>query len=204
MSGVWGLMGALGTIGEQFFDSKDDAARAARIYNLVNRMHENEIYEIAEPFPVTISRKFSRRKYRSGAILYGMKDEERLHDSLHDAVLYHLDQLDLERMPDTVEVWEYSRMRPRVRWSAAEYLLEDMDEEFGDPDGPTESGVTAGMREAEAALEAAVLKDYVPWACEPNGKIHVVNVADWVRENAPNWLEPARPCLESAAGDQDG
>lgn len=63
--------------------------------------------------------------------------------------------------------------------------------EWGGPDGIDYMGDDADrMRAAEAVFVAAIIADYVVWSCEEDPTARTeVNVAAWVREHRPDWLE---------------
>lgn len=104
--------------------------------------------------------------------------------------------------PETVEVqgWRRCEMQmPRV----LEWVLEQLDADFADPDGePTKP--TPKMLEAEAAFRKVVAREYgvpwrceecgppVPWRCEECGPPETVDVLQWVQENEPEWIEEAK------------
>jgi hypothetical protein len=85
----------------------------------------------------------------------------------------------VEVAPVNVALYAYSVLDP---------LLNDLDEEYGDPEGePTEP--TKAMKQAAAAFVRAVVADYKVWLCEPTGNEVRVNALDWVRVHRPHWLE---------------
>jgi hypothetical protein len=67
-------------------------------------------------------------------------------------------------------------------------LIEDLDEEYGNPNGDPFTA-TEAMKKAETKFLTVVKKEYTPWACECNGEKHVVNLLQWVKENRPDLLE---------------
>ena len=53
---------------------------------------------------------------------------------------------------------------------ALDRLLEDLDEEYGDHDGePTEP--SESMKRASLAFADSILKEYMPFMCEPTGEV---------------------------------
>lgn len=122
--------------------------------------------------------------------------EHLVHDDRDAAIEDHLDGLlspetrdVLAALPAEIEVMGYERMRPTPK-DVGDFLddvLTRLDEEYGDPDGDGTKS-TPRMLEAERAFIAAVLDDYQSWACEQTHS-ETVNVADWVREHRPDWLE---------------
>ena len=116
--------------------------------------------------------------------------EERLtHTDQYDAIENMLDGIG--KLPETIEICGYARMElPGVESLATdvlERLLEGLDEEYGDLEGGYVSG-TDKMKEAAKVFLTAVLDEYVSWACEIV-KRETVDVAAWVKENRPDWLE---------------
>jgi len=128
----------------------------------------------------TIMANFWRAKHDDGPV----------HDDLGEAIAVWLDGIEPDEWPETLEVEGFRKAvvpESFFRDSLLTRALEALDEEFGDPDGGY-SAPTPGMIEAEAAFIRAVLKEYLVWTCEKTGEIERVNVAEWVRENRPDWL----------------
>jgi hypothetical protein len=98
--------------------------------------------------------------------------------------------------PDPIEsigeitMYEYAPMKPTLSkcGSPLERVLEQLDEEYGDPNGDGYE-VTEAMKEAEQVFLKAVLAQYRPWACEQTGKKITVNALEWVQEHRPDWLQ---------------
>jgi hypothetical protein len=65
-----------------------------------------------------------------------------------------------------------------VAASAIEHALENLDEEYADPDGEY-TKATDGMKAAALAFGRAVVAEYVSWTCEPTGE-----VIEYTREQA--------------------
>ena len=117
--------------------------------------------------------------------------EELRHRCMHDAIEYCLDGMHPDPLPETVEVHGFARMQLNpAEWSGwrgpLESFLENLDEDYGHPTDYTTP--TDTMRKAERAFVEAVLREYEVWRCY---KVctETVNVAEWVRENRPEWLE---------------
>ena len=81
-------------------------------------------------------------------------------------------------------------MRERLAGRALESLLYEMDcnEELGDPDGEYHTARTDGMKAAARDFVDAVAAGYDVWACEAVLAVEV-DIAEWVKENAPHWLD---------------
>lgn len=123
---------------------------------------------------------------------WGAHDDERLvYTSADDAIEAILDALEPAEFDEIGEVTVYGfqpmKPSPSLGWDPLDILLEQLDEQHGDPEGdgtrPTEA-----MRAAEKVFIDAVLAEYESWACEPSGEIVTVNALEWVREHRPGWL----------------
>ena len=124
-------------------------------------------------------------------ILYGCEDCERLYDDPFDALMEHLDGSDMgDLQRRTVEVREYRRVTAKLDPEMVlEFALEHLDERYSMASDTYISKPTDAMREAAKVFCAAILSEYVPYDCMPTGKREMINVLEWVRENAPEWLE---------------
>jgi hypothetical protein len=71
---------------------------------------------------------------------------------------------------------------------AIEHALENLDEEYADPDGDY-TKATDRIKDAARAFGRAVVADYVSWSCEPTGE-----VIEYTREQA----EREERCLPNA------
>jgi hypothetical protein len=58
----------------------------------------------------------------------------------------------------------------RIADGAIEQALDNLDEEYADPDG-TYTEATDNMKAAALAFGWAVVADYVSWKCEPTGEV---------------------------------
>lgn len=96
----------------------------------------------------------------------------------------------LEMLPETVELYGYARMKTDGieldADSILERVLENLDDEYGDPDDRTTP--TPAMKKAAKAFVAVIRDEYKVWSCEVVNR-QVIQVEDWVRENEPEWLE---------------
>lgn len=116
-------------------------------------------------------------------------DSERLRwDNIDDAMMEFFENVPRELWPETVTVNGFARMTvDRKRLCPLDLLLEELDEEYGDPEGdypiPTDA-----MKGAEKTFLDVVLSEYTPWACEQVA-IKEINVIAWVKANKPEWLE---------------
>ena len=125
---------------------------------------------------------------------WGSKSVEYLtHTEMDDAIESMLDGIgDINVLPKTIEICSYARMElPKAESLASsvlESLIEDLDNEHGDPTGDHLTEISDTMKEAAKDFVTAVLKEYVSWACELV-KCETVNVQEWIKENRPDWLE---------------
>lgn len=119
----------------------------------------------------------------------GLDSECMNHEDMDNAIEEVLD--DMEPLPETIEVTAFRRERIGRHWCGMkilDYILESLDEQFGDPDGERMTP-TPAMFAAADALWATIEADFVPWACEAVETFEV-DVQKWVREVRPDWLVP--------------
>lgn len=121
------------------------------------------------------------------ATLFSCRDPENLWcTSIDDAVEEYLDIL-VGDWPETVRVVGYER---RKAWydpdTILERILEDLDDEYGDPGGDAATP-TEAMKLAAEELVAVVIAGYDVWSCEAREN-HEVNVGEWIAEHRSDWL----------------
>lgn len=75
-----------------------------------------------------------------------------------------------------------------VAESAAEHVLEMLDDEYAGPDGGEDQPAPA-MLEAAGEFVKAVVREYVPWRCEPDGHTEKVDLLKWCKKHVPEFLE---------------
>ncbi len=116
-------------------------------------------------------------------------DSEELlsHTDIGDAVVAWADALD-GPLPESVTVYGFARRPlPSAEPLAIDILtrvLEELDNDLGDPDATEITRDTQPMREAAFALAAAIRADYEVWQCERVTKCDVL-----VAEHVPaEWL----------------
>lgn len=123
-------------------------------------------------------------------------DTERLTDTdPNEAIEMFLDGIPRAGWPETLQVYGWKRVPVVVSGftceRALDRLLEDLDEEYGDPDGgstdPTPAMVAAARVFADA-VGAEYVKTSWPHEIDTTFKLEV-NVLEWVREHAPGWLK---------------
>ena len=124
-------------------------------------------------------------------VLYGGETDERLicesEDEYIEQYISHCYEI-VEG--ETLRVIEYARKKiPVPTMEEAEVLLEgvleDLDEEHGDPDGErfdldslTEKAL---LKDAKKFLEK-IYRAYVPWEMEPTGKESLIDLSKWEKE----------------------
>jgi hypothetical protein len=121
-------------------------------------------------------------------------DEELSHSCIHDCIEYIIDGC----YPNPVEeiqpfeIVGFKRQKAKSTYDPEDLvfqLLESLDEEYAGPDYDLSGETTQKMLDAAKALIKAVEEDYVAWACEEVCIVEVTDPLQWVKENAPHWLE---------------
>jgi len=129
--------------------------------------------------------------------------EQLIYRDKDEAIEAFLDGCDPKEVPGKIEVLGFARTQPKLshrkRW-AIDQILDLLDEEFGDPEGVTEtlSSLSEEIIEAEQALYRAILAKYQPWACEVV-TTEEIDVAKWIVKNRPEWLpvDPQAPLSDA-------
>lgn len=124
---------------------------------------------------------FSRDGY------WGLPDEERYcHTDPDEAIEMILDDAgDLEGTLEIVCMVPMKLILDSGQY--LEYILERVDEDYGDPDGEPHKP-SGALEEAAARFVELVKAEYgKPWACEEYCRV-IVDVASWVKEYNPHWL----------------
>ena len=86
--------------------------------------------------------------------------------------------------PDHLTVITYAPVTPdRSCLNPLEFLLESLEEHYGDPDGAAWYAPTSTMEEAEIAFIDAVLREYEPWSKEEVERT-TINVKEWMSAHA--------------------
>lgn len=125
--------------------------------------------------------------------MWGGEDDEMLvHENIDDFIESLLDGDPDEDFPASITVCGYKRRTMDSNDLRADQILEDilenLDQEYGDPDGD-QTDPTADMEQAAQALVEAIKKDYEVWSCEGVLLVEVKDVRGWVKEQRPDWLE---------------
>ena len=125
-------------------------------------------------------------------ILWDCSDdvESLYHKTQKEAIEAFLDDIDPEDREETVMVYGYARMIvPKPTMADAADLVENWFgnnwEEFQGEDGPDTPNSTAV---AAHQFLTVLHRDFKPWSCEQVTS-EEVNVAAWIAENRPDWLE---------------
>lgn len=94
----------------------------------------------------------------------------------------------IKDLPETITLYGFEPMEVIPSGcNPLECLLDDLDEEYGNPEGRS-TVATEKMKAAEKVFIAAVVAEYHPWAHERTWECEV-DVEAWVKENMPEWLE---------------
>ena len=104
---------------------------------------------------------------------YGYDGQERLSRDAEDVVRDLMEDAEYSNFPIKVHVFESQepfKNSEKFANSILEDILENLDENYGDPDSngtePTEN-----MKKASLELTKVLTKEYHVWMCEPTGKI---------------------------------
>jgi len=122
------------------------------------------------------------------------------HTDPDDAVEAYLDSVAGCTLPETVVVHRYRRnviSKTDVENGAESslgQLLENFDEEYGDPDEGSICSDEMKSIMLEATQKIADL--YTVWHCDEVGEPIEVDTAAWIREHAPNWMENEQTRVE--------
>lgn len=124
---------------------------------------------------------------------WGEPNAEELHyDDPDEALTSIFDNVDTTYLRSdeiyTIHGWVPMTFTPKASdadW-ALEYLLENWDEEYGNPDVATT--VTDGMKKAAQQFVDAIRAEYHVWCCEPILAV-TVPVREWVESHNPEWLK---------------
>lgn len=128
--------------------------------------------------------------------MWGVNDAERLEHEDRDEAIY--DYLDANYVragdPATVTLQGYVRCEvnsQELADQALETLLEDLDEQYADPEGE-DTKATDAMKAAAKVFVDAVLSEYEVYTCELVFS-EEVDVSAWIQEHQPGWLEKSTP-----------
>jgi hypothetical protein len=116
----------------------------------------------------------------------------------NEAIENFLDNIHPE-LPETVTVYGWRRAPVNASNTLAaqlvERVLEDLDEQYGDPDGDN-TEINDVMRDAGWACVDAIVAEYqrTSWPHEIDKDFKMeVNTREWMKENAPEWFAALPP-----------
>ena len=120
-------------------------------------------------------------------VYWDCEEQEHLtHDDMDDAIESILDDMAPSPLPRKMKICGYARMEMKMATGALEDVLENLDMEYGDPDGER-SDPTPKMQLAEEMFLEVVRSEYEVWTCEIV-ETREIDVAEWVAANQPGWL----------------
>lgn len=124
---------------------------------------------------------------------WGERDDEvLLHDNKDDAIRDILESYSPEGykpidFPEKITICgfkrvdvDYSSIRPPVR--LLEYVIDTLDEEYGDPNECELSEFTPAMLEAQRVFLSVIEKEYKPYRCEV-AVTEEIDVQAWLKNN---------------------
>lgn len=106
----------------------------------------------------------------------------------YEAIQCILEDTD-DPLPEKIVLCGFARMEitPTIVPHPLEDLLDQLDDEYGNPNGdPTEP--TEAMEKAEKRFLKAIYREYLPWACEEVVRKEI-DVKKWIAENRPDLAE---------------
>ena len=120
---------------------------------------------------------------------YGIEDQERLDADPDNVMEYQLDGMSPSDWPETIEIFEHE---PRIvsldTKDVLDHVYEYLNEEYGDPYGNSEEPSEAVVAKTQELVDL-IKSEYLSWVCDKNGNSKIINVHDWVTENAEEWLD---------------
>jgi hypothetical protein len=156
---------------------------------------------IDEPPPVSVEIRGEVLKPAPEPSFYSCTDDVggQLTDTdLNEAIENFLDHIHPE-LPETVEVYGWRRVPVKASDTLAaqlvERVLEDLDEQYGDPDGDN-TEINDVMRDAGWACVDAIVAEYqrTSWPHEIDKDFKMeVNTREWMKEHAPEWFAALPP-----------
>ena len=124
--------------------------------------------------------------------LVDVGDGEQVNPDFNETVLNYLDGLWDHPLPRKIVVVSYRRSIVEIgKSSVLEGLLEQLEEEYGDPEGEWDQYPDdfKKMEEAEKVFLDRICELYHSWSCkEIPGSGVEVDVENWIKEHAPGWL----------------
>jgi len=120
-------------------------------------------------------------------VYWGQRDANQLtYTDKDEAIEEILDGID--KLPSTIEICGYAEMIPDwAHYAPLESMLDNLYEEYGDPDG-CYTKPTPDMKKAEEAFMSVIAEEYKPGAYEVITQ-ETIDVAEWIKVHRPDWLE---------------
>jgi hypothetical protein len=113
--------------------------------------------------------------------------EKLIYELPNEAVEGFLENYIMSDMPKKILLQGYTHPEVRYDGEVLDVILENLDEEYGDPDGdmtePNEE-----MKAAEKTFLEVVCKNYKPYIAE-SVYMEEIDVMLWIEEHKPDWLK---------------
>lgn len=130
-----------------------------------------------------------------GDCFWGPPDEERYyHTEIDEAIEMALDACHPDR-PEEITIVAMTPMEVTMLRVGPDQILErtleDLCEEFGDPD-EVDCGCqdpNDKMKAAAVVFASVIAEEYRAWTCEESLRVVVDDVEAWVKEHCPHWLK---------------
>ena len=122
--------------------------------------------------------------------MYGKPEQTQFTAFTKDqAILDILDDIILQHSPNTIQVTTYRRptMDPS-NFNPLEFLLENLDDNYADPEDTGATPPTPAMQKAEHQFIQAVLNEYKSWHMDPI-LTETVHIADWLQQHPDKFPE---------------
>lgn len=102
---------------------------------------------------------------------YGLPGQEKLDDDPFDTYTNLLENLKPGEQPTyPIKVLEWEPIKPKVNpMSILDRVLEELDEEYADPDSYDNTEPNQAMKDAAEAFAKVIEREYKSYMCEPNG-----------------------------------
>lgn len=115
---------------------------------------------------------------------YKVDGNSMVYESMEHAIGETLMGITYGNYPDYLIVTVYSPVMPDTSClNPLEFLLESLEEDYGDPEGAASYAPTKGMKDAEKAFINAVLREYEPWEKKEVETVKV-DVKEWMSGRA--------------------
>lgn len=121
-------------------------------------------------------------------------DEQLTRQSMDEAIEDSLDDIGVRFWPATVKVYGFAPAKisdvsiERAALFAANEVIAQLAETYGDPDGDYDIEPSAEAKAAAIALAKIVAEEFPVWL-HRRVETREVNTLEWILEHAPIWLE---------------